>query len=785
MAFCDALLWNHLYQSAAVALKEEEVKLGDEEERKAAVSLLADDGLGETWKSLPLSASWSFWKDLTKPHNKVGMKTQDFAKHLQETGHFKTIAALDDIWQARTRNLRMFSNLRIFRDPIKPLWEVPQNREGGKFVIILNKSEGDAKTSPTEASPSSSTKSGAVGSSHNSDDDEDDLSQQQSSKSGTNSEKPSVDVPLEYKLCLSLMVLGLLGPTDQFCGCVLSIRAFGHMISIWVSSSTNDTFIGLIRHNISLLLGVSLDSITFQRHNESIRNNSRNLSKTETRKRMREARAKGDLIDAPQQQRPPRRKSESEKPENTVWGAPIGEYVKRPAGENAATAHSTSTKSASTSSPPSQPQYPRDMNRSLSGGRLNVHSLDTASASASNTSSTSQQYYTHGSQSTHAHHGPRSPTSPRGSSNQGPVSPRSAASAASGGHTPHSLPSTPSGAHTTRADPNYSEPSKTGAKASAGKRGMPYQREKVTFQESVEIQHIYPHDAPGHGRGHVEKARVHPPAPWSIPNINVTSGTPPPGYSPLQQAMEDQNGGADGFKTSGAHSAAASTYGSTSGRGQGNASTANGGDDDEGWTMVGKPSTSNRGSNDSKSAAARGKRRTQSASAGPGQKPDPNYISPEALFGADLPLASPSITPRDSVPPSPPTELDDEDLIFLEEQRRLRLQQAEHNVQHLDLSDRLQQLSERHTSYTYHSTPSSHNDATQQGGSAAQPSAQSQISPRGQHLSSHSRRAKNKRRKSTTDSETQPYNTPPSNKSTTGSETTTPSAVNTTTTRPH
>lgn len=71
MAFCDALLWNHLYQSAAVALKEEEVKLGDEEERKAALSLLADDGLGETWKSLPLSASWSFWKDLTKPHNKV------------------------------------------------------------------------------------------------------------------------------------------------------------------------------------------------------------------------------------------------------------------------------------------------------------------------------------------------------------------------------------------------------------------------------------------------------------------------------------------------------------------------------------------------------------------------------------------------------------------------------------------------------------------------------------------------------------------------------------------
>lgn len=71
MAFCDSLLWNQLFQAAGVALKNSEVVLGAEEERQAALGLVRDDGLGETWKSLPLSASWSFWKDLTKPHNKV------------------------------------------------------------------------------------------------------------------------------------------------------------------------------------------------------------------------------------------------------------------------------------------------------------------------------------------------------------------------------------------------------------------------------------------------------------------------------------------------------------------------------------------------------------------------------------------------------------------------------------------------------------------------------------------------------------------------------------------
>lgn len=71
MAFCDAALWEQLYPAIKTTLTTEGVALGPENERKAASSVIESDGLGETWKSVPLCAAWSFWKDLTKPHNKV------------------------------------------------------------------------------------------------------------------------------------------------------------------------------------------------------------------------------------------------------------------------------------------------------------------------------------------------------------------------------------------------------------------------------------------------------------------------------------------------------------------------------------------------------------------------------------------------------------------------------------------------------------------------------------------------------------------------------------------
>lgn len=71
MAFCDATLGDPLTHATAKALNAGDAAQGPKEELEAAVAL-ARLGLAEgSWKGVSLSASWSFWKDLTKPHNKV------------------------------------------------------------------------------------------------------------------------------------------------------------------------------------------------------------------------------------------------------------------------------------------------------------------------------------------------------------------------------------------------------------------------------------------------------------------------------------------------------------------------------------------------------------------------------------------------------------------------------------------------------------------------------------------------------------------------------------------
>ena len=792
MAFCDAMLWSQLVQAATAALKAENKHMGEEDERKAATGLVEADGLGETWKSIALSASWSFWKDLTKPHNKVGMKTQDFAKHLQETGHFKTIAALDDIWQARTKNLRMFSNLRIFRDPIKPLWEVPQNRDGGKFVLILNKTEQgpeNGSSKPVE-SPSKSTSQ-----THEADsDDEDGTSQAQSSKSGAGTgEKPSAEVPLEYKLCLALMVLGLLGPVDQFCGCVLSIRAFGHMISIWVSSSSNDSLINHIKANISTFVGIPLESISFQRHNESIRNNTRNLSKTETRKRMREARAKGDLIETPpggvastastsatatSKPTAPRRKSESEKP---VWGSSLPDAVKgashtpshdaklpaHPAASSTTNASGTTTTTATTS------QHPSGIGRSVSGGKLQISTGlvmpshgTTQPYTHPNHPAHGQQQQQHSGQQQQGQHSPRGFVSPRSGQAHPPTSPRGGASSV----TSQSTPSTPADQGTTaRHEAPYSEPGK-GSKATGAKRAAAVSREKVHFQENVSVHAI--------SRGQAVQTRPGPigsgrPAAIAIPDIHILTGTPPPSASPISflnmtstPVDTDDNDDDDGSwipaGSSKPHHKASTSGHYTNGQSQ--------------QQPIGGRRTTSTSSEGAVAAAASGfasnqattttttttttgdfgtkKRRTQSVGATGQKKPDPNYVSPEALFGADLPLLSPSGTPHPSVPPSPPAELDEDDFAYLASEKS----KQQHDVAQA-VADKLSMgpLSPRMPPPT-HSSPRSSASSTQDESlstsSSGSPAHAAHHHPQQPNNDASSRRRsrQNKRRKSTTDS---------------------------------
>lgn len=586
----------------------------------------------------------------------------------------------------------MFSNLRVFRDPIRPLWEVPQNRDGGKFVIILGKAENEPKGGSPSSIEASATQTSASGVSKDSDSEEEDNSTQHSSPSGASSEKPPLSVPLEYKMCLSLMVLGLLGPVDQFCGCVLSIRAYGPMLSIWTSSSADDAAVEHIRHTLSTLLHIPADKLSFQRHDNTIRNNTRALSKTDARRKMREARQKGDYIEPPVGRNPPRRKSESEKPlfhpSNT---------------DNANKSPTSSAQNHGLSSNPSPygtqahlegqqrgDSSRRGIHRSVSGDRLG-------------SAATQSQGQHQPKQPQQGHSNAYVPPHGQGQNRQ-PTSPRSGTYASQAASPPQS--------HTNGSGSSHTSPTSGGSEQltwremAAQSKGNPKRTaafsrgSNVHFGENVSVQTIHSKDAPASRGGSVTHAKVHPPAPFNIPDINITSGTPPPA-SFMMAAAPSQGAARESGKNGHQPSRGSPSSGSAS----------NAGNDDSAWIPAGghranhnhggssgayhQPFTSPRGHNNTTQGSAHSvaaKRRTQSASAGGQKKADPNYVSPEALFGADLPLISPSGTPMDSVPPSPPAELDDDDLAFLEEQRRLRQSHNESEMAQT-LATKIKQLS--------------------------------------------------------------------------------------------
>lgn len=140
----------------------------------------------------------------------------------------------------------MFSNIRLFKDPIEPTWEDPVNKSGGKFVFILE---------------------------------------------GQFDKKKLVCVPHEYQMVLLYMILGLFNDNEQICGCVLSIRVFGIMVSLWNCKSDDDAYIEAMKEKLSVLLNIETKDITYQQHDKTVNNNSKNVKKTELKKQ----RSKKDL----------------------------------------------------------------------------------------------------------------------------------------------------------------------------------------------------------------------------------------------------------------------------------------------------------------------------------------------------------------------------------------------------------------------------------------------------------------------------------------------------------
>jgi translation initiation factor 4E len=140
-------------------------------------------------KAIPLHCKWVLWYD----NPRLAPADSEWKDNLKDCGTFEDT---ENFWRIFNNikpapTLQLNSNYHLFRQGIQPMWEDPQNVEGGKFVLTIPKN--DSKSGRCE----------------------------------------------EWWL---YTVLAMIGETmdlhgDQVCGAVVSIRKSQDRIALWLKST--------------------------------------------------------------------------------------------------------------------------------------------------------------------------------------------------------------------------------------------------------------------------------------------------------------------------------------------------------------------------------------------------------------------------------------------------------------------------------------------------------------------------------------------------------------------
>lgn len=140
----------------------------------------------------PLRHNWTLWYDI--PVTKVSEK--DWLSNLKQIYTFKTV---EDFWGVynnlvKASQLSQGGNFHLFKEGVKPMWEDPANKEGGKWQILL-----------------------------------------------PNSQKQELD---SMWLNTVLACIGEIfdnGDTEEICGCVCSPRRYKNKLALWTRTGDNAT----------------------------------------------------------------------------------------------------------------------------------------------------------------------------------------------------------------------------------------------------------------------------------------------------------------------------------------------------------------------------------------------------------------------------------------------------------------------------------------------------------------------------------------------------------------
>mmetsp|Transcript_15732 Transcript_15732/g.29756 ORF Transcript_15732/g.29756 Transcript_15732/m.29756 type:complete len:247 (-) Transcript_15732:253-993(-) len=183
-------------------------------------------GSSNTKDTLSLNGSWTLWFD----HPKLAPPGSDWKENLKTIVTFST---MDVFWRAFNNlqpvsQLQVGSNYSIFREGIEPAWEHPENIEGGKFVLTLNKK--DNKTGKLD----------------------------------------------EYWLYTVLAVLGeMIDKTgDEVCGAVVSVRKSQDRIALWLKKSSPPEHCIVIAERWKKALEIEKIPVKFQSHKQAVETNT-------------------------------------------------------------------------------------------------------------------------------------------------------------------------------------------------------------------------------------------------------------------------------------------------------------------------------------------------------------------------------------------------------------------------------------------------------------------------------------------------------------------------------
>ncbi|KAJ3003156.1 hypothetical protein HKX48_001926 [Thoreauomyces humboldtii] len=173
----------------------------------------------------PLQNSWTLWFD--NPQKRTG--PQNWEKSLKNLITFDTV---EDFWGVynnvvNASQLGHGSNYHLFKEGTRPMWEDPENKDGGKWVYTVPK----AKNAGLD----------------------------------------------QNWLFTMLACVGESFPaSDEICGAVISLRKQANRIALWTKDALNeDAAKACGAHWKEVLQLPETDNIGYQSHNEALQKNSR------------------------------------------------------------------------------------------------------------------------------------------------------------------------------------------------------------------------------------------------------------------------------------------------------------------------------------------------------------------------------------------------------------------------------------------------------------------------------------------------------------------------------